>query len=47
VAIFGLLSLLFSIWTYRHRVAMGGHPLSFSNIRLALARGVSPRSQKF
>jgi len=47
VSVFGVLSLLFSIWTYRHMVAIGGHPLSFSNIRSALARSVSLRPQKF
>jgi hypothetical protein len=36
VLAFGLISLSFSIWTYRQKVAIGGHPLSISKIRAAL-----------
>jgi len=36
VLVFGLASLSFSIWTYRQKVAIGGHPLSISKIRAAL-----------
>lgn len=37
VLVFGLASLSFSIWTYRQKVAIGGHPLSISKMR-ALVR---------
>ena len=36
--VFGLGSLAFSIWTYRQKVAKGGHPLSISNLRRTLSR---------
>ena len=34
--VLGFVSLSFSIWTYRKKVTIGGHPLSVSKIRTAL-----------
>jgi hypothetical protein len=36
VLVFGVFSVLFSIWIYRKKVTIGGHPLSVSKIRTAL-----------